>query len=56
MPMLNCYVDDETKARLDRASAENGRPIEELAESLIAEGALDWERGQKPHDQQREMI
>ncbi len=37
MPILNCYVDDETLKWLERASSDTGRPISELAEAAISE-------------------
>lgn len=41
MPILSCYVDEQTHARLERFSQETGRPVDELAEALISEGALN---------------
>jgi predicted transcriptional regulator len=40
MPVLSCYVDDDTMARLERVSRETGRAVEELAESAISEAAM----------------
>jgi hypothetical protein len=44
MPMLSVYVDDETLARLERASRQDGRSVGDLAESAVAEAALGWHR------------
>ncbi len=47
MPILNCYVDDETYARLKTVALEEGRGpefIEQLAESAISEAALNATR------------
>lgn len=41
MPLLTVYVDDDTLARLERASADTGRKIEELAECAVSEAALN---------------
>ena len=47
--ILSVYIDAETEARLRRVSEENGRSIEDLAESAVAEAALDatrhWQLG-----------
>jgi hypothetical protein len=40
MAVLQCYVDDETLQRLQAASADTGRAVEDLAESAISETAL----------------
>lgn len=40
MPVLTCYVDDETLRWLERASIETGRKIEELAEAAIWNAAI----------------
>jgi hypothetical protein len=37
--ILRCYVDDETMGILQRASAETGRSVGDLAEAAIAEAA-----------------
>lgn len=42
MPVLNCYVDDETLHILEKASAETGRQIVELAEAAISEAAVRY--------------
>lgn len=41
MPILNVYVDEDTLAILERVARENYRSVEDLAESAIAEAALD---------------
>lgn len=45
MPILNCYVDDDTMLSLRRASFHTGRSVENLAEAAIAEAALQSLRG-----------
>lgn len=40
MPVLHCYVDDNTMKRLTVASKVLGRDITELAEAAIAEGTI----------------
>lgn len=42
MPVLNCYVDDDTLKWLEKASAETGRQIAELAEAAIANAAIEF--------------
>lgn len=42
--ILNCYVDDRTLAILQRVAKDTGRTVEDLAESAIAETALDAQR------------
>lgn len=44
MATLSVYVDDETHARLARASRDLARPIEELAESAVSEAALAYDK------------
>lgn len=46
MAVLSVHVDDITMARLERASRELDRSVEDLAECAIAEAALDAERRQ----------
>jgi hypothetical protein len=41
MALIQCSVDDKTMERLKRCAKELGRSIEDLAESAIAEAALD---------------
>jgi len=38
--ILQCYIDDQTMARLSAASARIGLGVEELAEAAISETAL----------------
>lgn len=40
MMLLECYINDETKKRLEFSAKEMGRTIEDLAESAISETAL----------------
>ncbi len=42
MPVLRCYVDDETFKWLEKASAETGREIDQLAEAAIANAAIEF--------------
>lgn len=42
--ILQIYVDDETQRRLEAVARESGRTVEDLAESAVAEAALDSER------------
>jgi hypothetical protein len=42
--MLQVYVDADTVHRLGLIANETGRPAEELAESAVAEAALDYFR------------
>ena len=39
MPVLRCYVDDETMAKLEYFSRQDGRSVEELAEAAISDNA-----------------
>ncbi|EHM01186.1 hypothetical protein HMPREF9946_02190 [Acetobacteraceae bacterium AT-5844] len=39
MPVLSCYVDENTLAELHATSAETGRTVEDLAEGAIASAA-----------------
>ena len=39
------YLDDPTVRRLRKASEENYKAIEEMAESAVSEAALDFWRG-----------
>jgi hypothetical protein len=45
MPFLQCHVDEDTMARLQRCASHLQRSVEDLAESAIAEAALDATRG-----------
>lgn len=42
MPVLRCYVDDETMKWLEKASIETGREIDQLAEAAIAQAAIEF--------------
>lgn len=42
MPVLRCYVDDETMRWLEKASAETGREIDQLAEAAISNAAIEF--------------
>lgn len=42
MPIIQCYVDDETMKYLERASSELGRRITELAEAAISNAAIEF--------------
>jgi hypothetical protein len=44
MPILHCYVDDETLAILKRVAEETDRNPEDVAEAAIAEAALASQR------------
>jgi len=46
MPILNCYVSDETLKRLTRFAdrRQDGRSPEQLAEAAIEEAAMEAER------------
>lgn len=41
MPVIQCYVDERTLAILTREAHDRGRTVEELAESAIAEAAIE---------------
>ena len=47
MAILQCYVDRDTHACLERAARELGRPVSDLAESAIAEAALNYEQSRR---------
>jgi hypothetical protein len=42
MPIIQCYVDDETMKYLERASSELGREVAELAEAAISNAAIEF--------------
>jgi hypothetical protein len=42
MPIINCYIDDDTLQLLREASDAMGRKVEELAEAAIANAAIDY--------------
>lgn len=47
MPILNCYVDEETMKLLKEFSDKHERTVEELAEVAIAEYTLEcWKKNQ----------
>ena len=45
MPILECYVDDDTLAGLKQVAKDTGRTVEELAEAAIAEAVNNTKRG-----------
>ncbi|SEM88456.1 Ribbon-helix-helix protein, copG family [Sphingomonas gellani] len=47
MAILNVYVDADTMKRLKRASREENRSVEDLAEAAIAEAALNSDRDRR---------
>jgi hypothetical protein len=40
--MISVYMNEETAARLHKASAETNKAQDEICENLISEGLLDW--------------
>ena len=42
MTVINCFVDDETMRWLEKASAETGRRIDQLAEAAIETAAIEF--------------
>lgn len=42
MPIIKCYVDDETMKRLNHAAERFGVGSDEIAESWISESALNY--------------
>jgi hypothetical protein len=42
MPLISVYMDDETAARLHKASAATDKSQDQICENLISEGLLDW--------------
>ena len=42
MPLISCYVNEETERLLNQASADLGRPVEELAAGAIEAAALRY--------------
>lgn len=45
MTALSISISTEALERLQRASLELGRTVEDLAESAVEEAALEWSRG-----------
>jgi hypothetical protein len=45
--ILSVYVDGETLRRLRHAAVQLARPVEELAETCVAEAALDYAKSQQ---------
>lgn len=43
MPIIRVYIDDAAATRLHKASAATTKSQDEICESLIAEGLLQWE-------------
>lgn len=46
--IINCYIEPDTKERLEQAAKDTGRSIEELAEAAISEAALDYWKSKQP--------
>jgi hypothetical protein len=46
MPIIQCYVDEETLRNLEKASADLGRKVDELAEAAIANAAIEYKVSQ----------
>jgi hypothetical protein len=44
MPVISCYVDDETLRVLRLASEDTGRKVEELAEAAIEGAAIEYKK------------
>lgn len=40
--IIQCYLEPDTKERLEQAVKDLGRTIEEMAEAAISEAALDY--------------
>ena len=51
MPILRCYVDDETMQLLNQAAAETGRKVDELAEAAISNAAIEFKVSQPGYGQ-----
>jgi hypothetical protein len=41
---MNIYIDSTARARLERAAAQTGRTVEDLASAAVEEAALDWDK------------
>lgn len=48
MPVINVLVDDVTEERLRKAALRASLSREEICESLVSEGMLDWARKVDP--------
>lgn len=46
--IISCYIDEETKERLEQAAKDDGRTINELAEAAISEAALNYWKSKQP--------
>lgn len=46
--IINCYLEPITKERLEQASKDLGRTLEELAEAAISEAALNYWKSKQP--------
>ena len=46
--VLRCYADDETMKWLEKAAAELGRNVEQLAEAAIENAAIEYKIRQLP--------
>lgn len=44
--VLRCYADDETMKWLEKAAAELGRNVEQLAEAAIENAAIEFKNSQ----------
>lgn len=51
--VLSCYVDDETMGWLEKAAVEDGRSIEQLAETAIRNAAIVFKVSRMHKRQQR---
>lgn len=54
MPILSCYVDDDTLRLLRIAADETGRKVEDLAESAIAEATIQFKNSRNGYEAHRE--
>ena len=58
MPVIRCYVDDDTMRILEAASADLGREVDQLAEAAISEAAIRYKvdrmSAQSPQNRQGE--
>ncbi|TWI05134.1 hypothetical protein IQ17_03299 [Bradyrhizobium daqingense] len=48
MPVIRCYVDDETMRILEAASTDLGREVDQLAEAAISEAAIRYKVDRMP--------
>lgn len=54
--VLRCFVDDETMKWLEKASAETGRNIEQLAEAAIENAAVEYKVSRMQNDARAQTI